>query len=317
MTARDGRAWLDRNPWVWSFVGAGIVWLLTSATVEGRGALATLAVALQFATFFVIVGLGQTLVISAGPGNIDLSIPAVMTLAGYLGMGLMQGSDTGLLAGIAAAIGIGLAAGIVNIVLIQGLRIPPMIGTLAAGFVIQSVAIAYSSGSTAKPAPALAQFTAARFLGVPVIALVFILVAMLVAAGLRRSVFGRSVLAVGQNPRAAYLAGLEVSRTLAGVYVISALLAGIAGLLLAAYSGGASLNMGEDYLLMSIAVVVLGGTSIAGGQAAVAGIWGSAVLLDLVVTMLNVMRVAAGWRYLVTGVIIIGVLAVARQRRPA
>ncbi len=316
MRTRGARAWLDRNPWIWSFVGAAIVWLATLATVE-RGALATLSVALQFATFFVIVGLGQLLVISAGPGNIDLSIPAVMTLAGYLGMGMMQGSDAGLPAGIGAAIGVGLAAGIANVVLIQGLLIPPMIGTLAAGFVIQSVAVAYSSGSTAKPAPALVQFTAARVLGIPVIALVLIVAAGLVAAGLRRSVFGRSILAVGQNPRAAYLAGVRVSRTLAGVYLLSALLAAIGGLLLAAYSGGASLNMGEDYLLMSIAVVVLGGTSIAGGQAAVAGVWGAAVLLDLVVTMLNVMRVAAGWRYVVTGVIIIAVLAVARRRHPA
>lgn len=317
MKARDRAVWLDRIPWVWSFLGAAIVWLLTLATVEGRGALATLSVALQFATFYVIVGLGQMLVISVGPGNIDLSIPAVMTLAGYLGMGLMGGSDAGLWAGIGAAIGIGLAAGIVNIVLIQGLLIPPMIGTLAAGFVIQSVAIAYSSGSTAKPAPALVRLTAERVFGLPVIALVFIVLAIVVAAGLRRSVFGRSVLAVGQNPRAAYLAGLRVNRTLASVYLISALLASIAGMLLAAYSGGASLNMGEDYLLMSIAVVVLGGTSIAGGQAVVAGVWGAALLLDLVVTMLNVMRVAAGWRYVVTGMIIIGVLAVARRRSPA
>jgi ribose transport system permease protein len=75
--------------------------------------------------------------------------------------------------------------------------------------------------------------------------------------------------------------------------------------------------MGEDYLLMSIAVVVLGCTSIAGGQAVVAGVWGAALLLDLVVTMLNVMRVAAGWRYVVTGVIIIAVLAVARRQSPA
>jgi ribose transport system permease protein len=134
---------------------------------------------------------------------------------------------------------------------------------------------------------------------------------------LRRTIFGRSVLAVGQNPRAARLAGLNVNRTLGGVYVISGVLAGVAGMLLAAYSGGASLNMGEDYLLMSIAVVVLGGTSIAGGSAAVAGVWGAATLLDLVVTMLNVMRVQAGVRYLVTGCIIIAVLALAKGRRTA
>jgi ribose transport system permease protein len=242
MRARGRSVWLDRNPWVWSFAGAAIVWLLTLATVEGRGALATLSVALQFATFYVIVGLGQMLVISASPGNIDLSIPAVMTLAGYISMRLMGGSDAGLWAGIGAAIAVALAAGVVNIVLIQGLLIPPMIGTIAAGFVIQSVAIAYSSGSTAKPAPALVQFTAERVFGLPVIALVFIALAIVVAAGLRRSVFGRSVLAVGQNPRAASLAGLHINRTLAGVYLISALLASVAGLSLAAYSGGASLS---------------------------------------------------------------------------
>jgi ribose transport system permease protein len=314
---RSARSWLDARPWIWSFLGALVVWLLTLSVVEGRGGLATLSVALQFASFYVIVGIGQMLVITAGPGNIDLSIPGVMTLAGYLAMGMMGGDNAGLVAGLATGIGIGLAAGIVNVLLIRLLRIPPMIGTLASGFVAQSMAMAYSSGSTAKPAPALAQFTTAHVGGAPVIAIVFILLAIAVAQMLRRTVFGRSVLAVGQNRRAARLAGLNVNRTLGGVYVISGLLAGVAGMLLAAYSGGASLNMGEDYLLMSIAVVVLGGTSIAGGSAAVAGVWGAATLLDLVVTMLNVMRVQAGVRYVVTGCIIIAVLALAKGRRTA
>jgi len=309
------RAWLDRNPWVWSFAGALGVWVLTVAVAHGRGGIETLSVAVQFATFYVIVGMGQMLVIAAGPGNIDLSIPGMMTLAGYLSMGVMGGSDGHLLAGLASGIGAGLAVGIANVVLIQGLAIPPMIGTLAAGFVVQSVAIAYSSGSTAKPAPTLARFTTLQVFDVPVIAVVFALAAAAMAVVMQRSVFGRSVRAVGQNRRAAYLAGLRVERTLAGVYLLSAMLAGLAGTLLAAYSGGASLDMGTDYLLMSIAVVVLGGTSIAGGDAMVAGLWGAAALLDLVVTMLNVMQVRAGLRYVVTGLIIIGVLAVARGGR--
>ncbi len=98
------------------------------------------------------------LVISAGPGNIDLSIPSVMTLAGYLAMGVMHGQDSELLLGVLAALGVGLCAGIANVVLIRGLKIPPMIATLAAGFVMQSMTIAYSRGSTAKPAPVLSGF---------------------------------------------------------------------------------------------------------------------------------------------------------------
>ena len=307
--------WLEGRRWIWSFLGAAVVWLLTIAVAQGRGGIETLSVAVQFATFYVIVGIGQTLVIAAGPGNIDLSIPGVMTLAGYLAMGVMQGSDGHLLAGLATGLGTGLAVGIANVVLIQGFAIPPMIGTLAAGFVVQSMALAYSSGSTAKPAPALARLTTMQVADVPVLAVLFVGVTVAVAVLLRRSVFGRSILAVGQSPRAAHLAGLRVDRTLAGVYLISAALAGLAGTLLAAYSGGASLDMGADYLLMSIAVVVLGGTSISGGDAVVAGLWGAATLLDLVATMLNVMQVRAGLRYIVTGLIIIAVLAVARERR--
>jgi ribose transport system permease protein len=308
------RAWLDARPWIWSFAAALIVWLITALVVQGRGMFATLAVALQFATFYAIVGIGQMLAIAAGPGNIDLSIPGVMTFAGYVAIGLMNGGNSGVAVGIAAGVAIGIAAGAFNVGLIQGLRIPPMIGTLASGFVFQSMAIAYSRTSHAAPAPLLVSFSAARLLGVPLIALIFIVLTALVAAALGRSVFGRSVLAIGQNVQAARLAGLAVRRTLALVYLASATLAAIAGILLSAYSGGAALDMGSDYLLMSIAVVVLGGTAISGGQASPAGLWGAAILLDLVVTMLNVMRVGAGVRYLVTGIIIIFVLALARGR---
>lgn len=309
------RRWLDANPWVWSLMGAAVVWGLTVASVEGRGGVETLRTALGFATFYVIVGIGQMLVISAGPGNIDLSIPSVMMLAGYLAMGVMHADDAGLALGVLVALGVGLGAGIANVVLIRGLRIPPMIATLAAGFVMQSMTIAYSRGSTAKPAPALLQFSLSRIGGIPVIAVLFLLIAAGVAFALKRSSFGRSVLAIGQNPRAAYLAGVAIPRTMAAIYIISSVLAAIAGLLLAAYSGGASLNMAEDFLLMSIAVVVLGGTLIAGGQATVAGVWSASLFLYLIVTMLNVLGVGAGLRYVISGLIIIGVLAVSKGRR--
>ena len=68
--------------WAWSFIGALIVWIITVVSADGRGAGATLSAALGFAAFYVMAGMGQMLVVAAGPGNIDLSIPSVMTLAG-------------------------------------------------------------------------------------------------------------------------------------------------------------------------------------------------------------------------------------------
>lgn len=311
------RRWHEANPWIWSLVGAVVVWGMTVAYVEGRGAGATLTTAFGFATFYVIVGIGQMLVISAGPGNIDLSIPSVMTLAGYLAMGAMNQQDSGLLLGIAIALGVGLAAGIVNVILIRGLRIPPMIATLAAGFVMQSMTTAYSRNSTAKPAPSFLDFSLSRIGGVPVIALIMLVAAVGVALALKRTTFGRSILAIGQNNRAAYLAGIPIARTMVAVYILSALLGSVAGLLLSAYSGGAALNMSDDFLLMSIAVVVLGGTSIAGGQATVTGVWTASLFLYLIVTMLNVFGVGIGIRYVITGLIIIGVLALSKGRKAA
>ena len=102
---------------------------------------------------------------------------------------------------------------------------------------------------------------------------------------------------VGQSERAAYLAGIPTRRITTIVYVVSSLLAAVTGLLLAAYSGGAALDMSSDFLLMSIAVVVIGGTSITGGRASTVGIWGGALFLYLISTMLNVLGLGAGVRY--------------------
>ncbi|MHB1304588.1 MAG: ABC transporter permease [Acidiphilium sp.] len=312
MSVRAIRPWLGGNPWVWSFVGATLVWLAIIFIAGSGGGLETLSIALQFATFFVIAGLGQMLVITAGPGNIDLSIPGVMTFAGYVAIGAMDGGNAGLAEGLALGVGVGLAAGAVNVVLIRGLRIPPMVATLASGFILDSMATAYASHSHAKPADLLAAFAADRVFGLSAMTALFIVITALAAIWFRRAVAGRTLLALGQNRRAAMLAGLAVVRMGIAVYVLSGLLAAIAGILLAADSGGASLDMANDYLLMSIAVVVLGGTSIAGGSAAPAGLWGAALLLGLVVTMLNLLHVAEGVRFIVTGLIIIAVLALAK-----
>jgi ribose transport system permease protein len=300
-----------KQGWVWSFVAAAAVWLTTIIYTGGQGAGEILTAALSFATFTIIVGLGQMMVITTGPGNVDLSIPATMTLAGVVAMKVMDSETSRMLIGIAAAVAASLAVGIFNYMLIRLLRIPPIIATLSSSFLVLSTAISYGRGIRIKPPPPLADFATMRFAGIPVAAVFVLALSVIIAIILKRSLYGRSVLAVGQNMRAAWLAGINVDLTRLATYVLSALLAGICGILLSGFSGGAALNMGEEFLLASIAVVVIGGTSVAGGRANVPGIWGAALFMYLLVTMLNTFGASAGIRLILTGLIIIAVIVLA------
>ena len=308
---------LLQRPWVLSFAAAFLVWAATVAFTRGQGGGELLTAALTFATFFVIVGIGQMFVITLGPGNVDLSIPATMTFAGSVAMKIMDTQDSMILIGLLIALACGLAVGIFNYGLILVLRIPPIIATLSSSFLILSAAIAYGRGLRIKPPPLLADFTTSQVAGIPVLAIVVALLAVLMGVVLHRTIYGRSVLAIGQSQRAAGFAGIRVERIRFLTYVLSALLAALCGYLFSGFSGGSSLSMGEQYLLASIAVVVIGGTSVAGGNGNLPGLWGAALFLFLVQSMLNTYQLSAGIRYLATGLIIIAVIVAAGGQKAA
>jgi len=302
---------LIEKPWIWSFLGVIVVWLATISFTQGQGSGQILTAAFSFATFTVIVGLGQMFVITTGPGNVDLSIPSTIALSAAISMKIMDGANDMLVVGALASLGCGLGVGLFNYGLIRILKIPPIIATLSASFLILSTAIAYGRGIKIKPPTMLADFATAQIYGVPLLAVFIIGVAVLMHILLNRTLYGRSVLAIGQNMRAAKLAGINVERIRFATYVLSALMASFCGFVLAGFSGGSSLNMGEEYLLASIAVVVIGGTSVAGGKANVPGIWGASLFMFMLVTMLNTFGASAGIRLILTGLIIVGVITIA------
>lgn len=299
------------RPWLLSFAAAFLVWAATVAFTRGQGGGELITAALTFATFFVIVGIGQMFVITLGPGNVDLSIPATMTLAGSVAMKIMDTQDSMIVVGLLAALACGLAVGIFNYGLILVLRIPPIIATLSSSFLVLSAAIAYGRGLRIKPPPLLAEFTTGQIAGIPILAIAVTVLAAAMGVILHRTIYGRSVTAVGQSQRAAGFAGIRVERTRFFTYLLSALLASLCGYLFSGFSGGSSLSMGEQYLLASIAVVVIGGTSVAGGNGNLPGLWGAALFLFLVQSMLNTYQLSAGFRYLATGLIIIAVIVAA------
>lgn len=302
---------LAGRPWLFSFVGAFLIFVATIAFTGGVGATQILTTALTFATMYVIVGLGQMFVVTTGPGNVDLSIPATIALAGAVAMVVMDGSNQRIALGIGAALGTGILVGCFNFALIRLLSIPPIIATLSASFLIQSLAIVYGRGLRVRPPEGFAAFTTGRILGVPYLAIATLVLCAVMAVILHRTVYGRSVSAIGQNARAAKLAGIRVDGVRFLTYVLSAALASLCGAVLAGFSGGSSLNMGEEYLLASIAVVVVGGSLVSGGQSNVAGLWGASLFLYLLVTMLNTFGVGAGLRLLLTGLIIIAIITIA------
>jgi ribose transport system permease protein len=313
MTAFTGR--LFRQPWIWAYLGALAIWLAMIGFTRGQGGGEVLTAALSFATFSVIVGLGQMFVVTLGPGNVDLSIPATMTFAGTVATKVMYTEDPRILLGLAVALPAGAAVGAFNYGLIRMLRIPPIIATLSSSFLVQSAAIWLNRGLRIKPPPTLADFCTADVLGIPILSACAILLTAAMHVVLNRTIYGRSVIAIGQNPRAARLSGVPVEATRFATYVMCATLAGLAGYLFSGFSGGASLDMGAEYLLASIAVVVIGGTSVVGGFANVPGLWGASLLLFLIVAMLNTYGLGAGIRLVMTGLIIIAVIAVAGGRK--
>ncbi|MCR9110054.1 ABC transporter permease [Marivita sp. XM-24bin2] len=306
---------LTMKPWVWAWAAAALVFSATLMLTSGRGASELAYAALSFGAFAAIVGMGQMLVITLGPGNVDLSIPATMTLAGTLALKIM-GSEPGTAwLGLIVALAVGLAVGCANFALIWLLRLPPIIATLAASLVYQSVAIWSNRGLRVKPPEGLADFATGRMLGVPNVAWVAFALAVAVWVMLERAVWGRYLLAAGQNLRAARLAGVPVQAVRAAAYIAVAVFAALAGFLLSSFSGGAALNMGAEYLLMSIAVVVIGGTSIAGGNSNVPGVIGASLFMFLVVSMLNSYGAGAGVKSVLTGAIIIAIVIAASTRK--
>ena len=299
-------AWVAAHPWVWSFGAAVVAWVAISV-IAGQGLLGTLSGTLGLVPFLVLTGVGQLIVITLGNGHIDLSLPNVVTLAAYVTTGIMNGGTGSTLLGFAVPFAVGLVVAAVNVGLVLGLRVPPIVATLAVGLVLQSAVLVYTTGFQASVDPGLVAFTRARVLGLSVLGLLCVLVAVAVGFVLFRTSYGRAVQAVGQNVRAARLAGIPVARVVAASYAVSALLAALTGVLLGAFSTP-NLDLGQPYLLNSIAIVVLGGSLISGGRSTVTGVWGAGLFFVLLLTLLDVLGVGVALQNVVKGALIILVL---------
>jgi ribose transport system permease protein len=292
--------------WGWSLIGMIGVWLCI-ITVSSGSPFQPLNQALTLAPYLVLVALGQMLVITLGPGNIDVSVGAIISMTAYVSVAVSF--SMGPAAGIAAAIAAGVAAASCSVIAILALRVPPIIATLATSLIVASATLLLADANRSGAAPALRDFVNAKVAGIPVIAIVVGLVTVAVAFALRRTTFGLAVIATGQSFKAAGKAGIRVAFVTAVVYLLSGAFAGLAGGLLAAFISPSTV-LGTSYMLDSIAVVVIGGTLIAGGRPVAFGVWTGAMFFVLLSGLLNLVGWSVGAQNILKGVLVVLVVVI-------
>ena len=303
-------------PWFAAALACGMLWVVVfwlAPVVRYDIVTANVAIA----SYLALVGIGQMFPIASGGGGIDLSIPFVINFASFNAVAMVGSSTFSIVEAFAVALGFGALVGMVNGFVVVALRIPPIIGTLAVGFIVLTIVQLQSSAadSSTLADPALTDFTRGTFLGVPNIFYVVLACALLAGFLLHRTRYGRGLLAVGQSPAAANLAGVGVKRTIFFAYVISGLFAAFAGTLLTGSVGSADLELGNPYLLASVGAVVLGGNLVSGGMATVAGTVLGALLLTLLVSAVTLTGIDLGFQNVARGAVIVLVLLAARTDR--
>jgi ribose transport system permease protein len=257
-----------------------------------------------------ILGACQTLAMLTG--GIDLSVGMVASMAAFI-MATQTGSQ-GPAVAIGLAIIAAMIAGIVNGIGVGVFKVHPLIMTLGIGLVILGLMNVYQlvvvQAGTEIPEIIewLGSGTTLPFL--PNNLLVFVPLALLIIAGLRYSGFGRLLFAVGDNPVAARLAGVRVWQVLLGLYTLSALLAAIAGILVAGLVKTASLALVEQSVLPAVAAAVIGGTSIMGGRGGFSGTIVGALILTVLTSLLIALQMPEAVRQILFGIIIVAVAAV-------
>ena len=257
-----------------------------------------------FAAVLALVALGQVLVVMTG--GIDLSVPAVVTLVGTLIVGISQGSDTAAVQAIVVALVVAAAVGLVNGGLVAVLGLNPLVVTLAVGSIVSGVTLWYREGvaQEASVPGAVANFGTHRFLGLNVLVWLALLLGIVLTVVVTRTATGRRFQAAGTNPRAAWIAGVPVTRYTIVAYASAGLIYGLAGALLAAFLRNPNVDVGTPYLLAPIAAVVLGGAALSGGIASIPATIAGALILTQLDQLLRILGLSSALQYVVAGVAI-------------
>ena len=285
---------------------------LTIATPHFLTAINLSSVARQTAVIN-IMALGMTLVIITG--GIDLSVGSILAVAGLFGtMVIKHGLPIPLAIGVGIATGF--ACGLLNGLMITGLRIAPFIVTLGTLGAYRGLALVVSQGLPVHEIPQSFSFLGdGNFLGFPCSLWLLALCAILMHFLLENTKLGRYSFAVGSNGSAAYYAGVPIGFVLTAVYAIAGLLSGLAGMVEASRLMTGQPTAGQGYELQAIAAVVIGGGSLQGGEGSVIGTLIGAFIMGLLSNGSDLLGINPYWQQVTIGVVIIAAVGFDELRK--
>jgi ribose transport system permease protein len=233
---------------------------------------------LPFAALIGLAGIGQTLVVQQR--GLDLTVSGMITVSAILITKIANGHDASLPLALAVVGGVAIAAGLVTGIAVTRFGITPVVATLGVGALLSGLAVQVTGGAlSVAAAPLLDGFAFGKTFAVSNVVIVTIVVVSAFAIIGRQTVIGRWFVAVGANPAAGHVAGLPVARIRVGTYVVASLAYAFTGVMLAGFVGTPGVSAGDPYLLSTVAAVVLGGTSLAGGRGSVVATLGGAIFL--------------------------------------
>ena len=264
---------------------------------------------LKVASFLGVIATGMMLVVLMG--QIDLSVPWVVSTGAMMACAAAAYGPIGAALAIPFGVLCGVLIGLVSGFGVAYLRIPSMIVTLATNAVAQGLMVVYTGGFSPQDSatPAMRWLaTGALIPAVPNAVVVWALIGAAMVFILTRTTFGRSVYAIGNRERAAYLSGIDTRRVVLIAFAVAGGLSAFGGVLLAGYASKAAQSMGDAYLLPAIAAVVLGGTSILGGRGSYLGTVAGVILITLLQSILSVMQMPEAGRQITYGIVIVAML---------
>ena len=260
---------------------------------------------LRLASFMGIAAIGQNLTILTG--GIDLSIANTITFANIIGAQLMMGRDENIWKALLAVIAMGLVIGAVNGTGVRLLKIPPFIMTLGVGTVVQGIFLIYTKGAPkGNAAPLLKSICGQSMFGiVSGIVILWLVFAVVAVAVLKKTPYGRKIYSVGINEQAARFSGIHTGTMIFSVYMLSAVIAAVAGFLLVGYTGTSFLDVGTSYNTKTIAAVIIGGTAISGGKGGYLGTVAGAIFMTVLDDFLTIVSIPEAGRQIMQGAIIL------------
>jgi len=290
-----------------------LLWVLLSVSTSSFLTTTNMENLARQASLWAIIAIGQTFVIITT--GIDLSVGAVVGFSGVV-VALLLKADVPIWLSVVITLLVGFCIGSFHGFGVMKLGLPAFIMTLATMTALRGIGLLMTNGSTISGLPdAFTDFSRASFLGIPSLFWMVILVAVPAYIYLHLSRWGRYLFAVGSNAEAARLSGVNVAATTYTAYILSSVLAALAGILTASRLSGGLVTNGTGWELQSIASSVIGGTSLFGAIGSVQGPLLGAILLQTINNGANLLNVNSFWQLIITGALIIIIVYFDQLRR--